>query len=91
MELAEDTLFRTDVDLPANLVEGAYLTRFFLLRDRQVVAMRETFVDVRKVGLERWLYELARGQPAAYGVLALAIAALAGLAASTAFRLMKNG
>jgi hypothetical protein len=46
---------------------------------------------VRKVGLERWLYELARGQPAAYGVLALAIAALAGWAASTAFRLMKNG
>ncbi|MEI2807681.1 TIGR02186 family protein [Albidovulum sp.] len=91
VELAEDTLFRTDVDLPANLVEGAYLTRFFLLRDRQVVAMRETFVDVRKVGLERWLYELARGQPAAYGVLALAIAALAGWAASTAFRLMKNG
>lgn len=91
VELAEGTLFRTDVDLPANLVEGAYRTRFFLLRDRQVVAMRETLIDVRKVGLERWLFELSRGQPAAYGVLALAIAALAGWAASTAFRLLKNG
>lgn len=91
VELAEDTLFRTDVDLPANLVEGAYRTRFFLLRDRKVVAMRETDIDVRKVGLERWLYELAYGQPAAYGILALALAALAGWAASSAFRLLKNG
>ena len=91
VELAEDTLFRTDVDLPANLVEGTYRTRFFLMRDRQVVAMRETEIDVRKVGLERWLYELAQRQPAAYGILALFIAALAGWAASTAFRLLKNG
>ena len=90
VELAEDTLFRTDVDLPANLVEGDYLTRFFLLRDRQIVASGETVIDVRMVGLERWLFELARGQPAVYGVLALAIAVLAGWAASAAFRLLKN-
>lgn len=91
VDLAEETLFRTDVDLPANLVEGAYRTRFFLLRDRQVVAMQDTVIDVRKVGMERWLYDLSRGQPAVYGVLALVIAAFAGWAASTAFRLIKNG
>lgn len=91
VQLAENTLFRTDVDLPANLVEGDYRTRFFLLRDRQVVAMTETAIYVRKVGLERWLYDLAQRQPAVYGVLALAIAALAGWAASTAFRLLRNG
>ena len=91
VQLAENTLFRTDVDLPANLVEGDYRTRFFLLRDRQVVAMTETAIYVRKVGLERWLYDLAQRQPAVSGVLALAIAALAGWAASTAFRLLRNG
>lgn len=91
VELAQNTLFRTDVDLPANLVEGDYRTRFFLLRDRRVVAMTETAIYVRKVGLERWLFDLAQRQPAAYGLLALAIAALAGWAASTAFRLLRNG
>lgn len=91
VELAEDTLFRTDVDLPANLVEGDYRTRFFLLRDRAVVAMGESVIPVRKVGLERWLYDLAQRQPAAYGVLALALAALAGWAASVAFRMLRNG
>lgn len=91
VELAEDTLFRTDVDLPANLVEGDYRTRFFLLRDLQVIATGESVIYVRKVGLERWLFDLSQRQPAAYGVLALAIAALAGWAASTAFRLLRNG
>lgn len=90
VDLTRDTLFRTDVDLPANLVEGDYRTRFFLLRDRRVVAMGESAIYVRKVGLERWLYDLAQQQPAAYGVLALALAALAGWGASAAFRLLKN-
>ena len=91
VDLREETLFSTEIDLPANLVEGEYRTRIFLLRDLGVVAWHETVIDVRKVGLERWLYELATGQPALYGSLALFLAALAGWAASTAFRLLKNG
>jgi uncharacterized protein (TIGR02186 family) len=89
--LEEDTLFRTDVDLPANLVEGNYRTRIFLVRDKKVVATNEALIDVRKVGLERWLFELAHNWPAAYGVLALFLAGLAGWLASTAFRLLRNG
>ena len=33
MELTDDTLFRADVMLPANLTEGDYKVRMFLLRD----------------------------------------------------------
>ena len=91
VKLEQDTLFSTGVDLPANLVEGFYRTRIFLLRDKKVIASHEALIDVRKVGLERWLYELAKNQPALYGALALVIAALAGWLASTAFRLLKNG
>jgi uncharacterized protein (TIGR02186 family) len=89
-QLAEDTLFRTDVDLPANLIEGAYKTRIFLLRNKQVVNLREEIIDVRKVGLERWLFTLAHKQPAAYGLLSLIIAVVAGWAASAAFRFLRN-
>lgn len=65
VSLEENTLFRTDVDLPANLVEGNYRTRIFLVRDKHVIASHDAVIDVRKVGLERWLYELAVGEPAA--------------------------
>jgi uncharacterized protein (TIGR02186 family) len=90
VELAEETLFRADVDLPANLTEGEYTTRIFLLRDRRVIDMRTDTISVRKVGLERWLFTLSREEPFAYGVLSLVLAVLAGWAASTAFRFVRG-
>jgi len=90
VQLIEQTLFRTNVDLPANLIEGNYKTRMFLLRDKKVVALREQMIYVRKVGLERWLFRLAHRQPAAYGILALALAAFAGWAASAAFQVIRR-
>lgn len=90
VELTEDTLFRTDVELPANLIEGEYKVRIFLLRDQKVVAHQERVVRVRKVGLERFIFNLAHDQPLIYGLVSLVLAALAGWGASTAFRLMRN-
>jgi hypothetical protein len=37
VDLAEATLFRTSVALPANLTEGNYTVRFFLTRDGAVI------------------------------------------------------
>ncbi|MCY1126195.1 TIGR02186 family protein [Frigidibacter sp. RF13] len=90
VRLTDQTLFRADFDLPANLVEGNYKTRIFLLRDKRVVNLYEKTIFVRKVGLERWLFNLSRQQPAAYGLLALVIAALAGWGASAGFRLLRR-
>lgn len=90
VDLKADTLFRTTIDLPANLVEGAYKTRIFLLRDKALVARHDTVIDVRKVGLERWLFDLAQEQPVIYAVLALIIAAVSGWLASAAFRLLRS-
>ena len=49
VELTEDTLFRTDVELPANLIEGEYKVRIFLLRDQKVVAHQERVVGIHLV------------------------------------------
>jgi len=87
VSLTEDTLFRTDIDLPANLVEGDYKVRMFLTREGAVVAMAERALDVRKVGLERWLFTLSQNQPVIYGALSLILAVAAGWAASAVFRL----
>lgn len=85
----EQTLFRTSVQLPAALTEGAYATRIFLTRGGDVISVYETSIDVQKVGMERWLFELSRQQPLIYGLMSLAIAIGAGWAASAAFRLFR--
>jgi uncharacterized protein (TIGR02186 family) len=82
----EETLFRAQFALPANLIEGNYDTRIFLTRDGMVVDSYETRIDVRKVGLERWLFNLAQEHRLGYAALSLALAILAGWAASAAFQ-----
>ncbi|MBA3908347.1 MAG: hypothetical protein C0524_00385 [Rhodobacter sp.] len=89
VELTEDTLFRADVVLPANLTEGEYKVRLFLLRDKRVVAKQERLIGVRKEGLERFIFNLAQERPLIYGLISLALAALAGWGASAAFRLIR--
>jgi len=88
--LDQQTLFRTAIRLPANLTQGDYNTRIFLLRDGKLVSTYETSIDVRKVGLERWLYSLSRQQPILYGLMSLAIAIAAGWGASAVFRLIRT-
>lgn len=91
VEVSQSTLFNTSITMPANLTEGAYPTRIFLTRGGKVISQYETEIDVRKVGLERWLYVLSRQQPLLYGLLSLAIAIVAGWGASTAFRMLRSG
>ena len=88
VSLEENTLFHTTMSLPANLTEGDYKTRIFLTRDGQVVDQFDVVIPVYKVGIERWLYNLAQHYSAAYGILSLLIAVLAGWAASAAFGIL---
>ena len=89
VELTDQTLFRADVVLPANLTEGEYKVRLFLLRDKTVIARQERMIGVRKVGLERFIFNLAQERPLIYGLLSIALAAVAGWGASALFRLLR--
>jgi len=86
----QQTLFRTAIEMPADLTEGDYTARIFLTRGGEVVSQYETSIDVRKVGLERFLFVMSREQPFWYGIMSLAIAIAAGWGASAAFRLLRN-
>lgn len=90
VSIDEQTLFRTDIDMPANLTAGDYSIRVLLTRDGTVVSDYETTIDVHKVGLERWLFSLSREQPLMYGLMSLAIAIAAGWGASAVFRLVRT-
>lgn len=86
----QQTLFRTRIQLPAALVEGDYVARIFLTRGGDVISSYETTIDVNKVGMERWLFDLSRQQPFVYGLMSIAIAIAAGWGASAAFSLLRN-
>jgi len=88
--LDQQTLFRTAIKMPSDLTEGDYTTRIYLTRDAKIISTYETSIDVRKVGLERWLFTLSRQQPMLYGLMSLAIAIAAGWGASAAFRLARR-
>ena len=90
VDLDEDTLFRTAITLPANLTEGSYEARIFLTRDGKVIDEHVTIIPVQKVGLERWLYNLAQDQSVIYGLMSLAIAIAAGWGASAVFTLLRR-
>ncbi|WP_395004000.1 TIGR02186 family protein [Cypionkella sp.] len=90
VQLLQETLFRADVELPANLSDGNYKVRLFILRGGEVIDHQDRYIGVRKAGIERDLFNLAHEQPLLYGVISLLLAAVAGWAASAGFRYMRR-
>ena len=86
----QQTLFRTSIEMPSNLTEGRYDTRILLTRNGVVISTLNTEIDVRKVGLERFLFSLSREQPLVYGLLSLAIAIFTGWGASGLFSALRR-
>jgi len=87
----QQTLFRTSIAMPSNLTEGVYSTRIFLTRGGEVISIYTTTIDVRKVGLELWLFNLSRENAFWYGIMSLAIAIAAGWGASAVFQVLRRG
>lgn len=90
VKLTEDTLFTTEVALPANLIEGDYTATIYLVRNQQVISASSQVIVVRKAGLERFLYTMAQEQALLYGIMSLLVALLAGWGASEIFRLLRR-
>ncbi|MCF6273227.1 MAG: TIGR02186 family protein [Rhodobacteraceae bacterium] len=90
INLTEDTLFEADIRLPANLVEGDYTARVYLVRDKNIVADASVGIVVRKAGLEAWLYNLSRENALLYGLLSILVALAAGYGASEIFRRLRR-
>ncbi|MBU2961732.1 TIGR02186 family protein [Citreicella sp. C3M06] len=90
VEFREATLFDVAIRMPATIVEGTYTIRVLLTRSGKVLSQHASSIEVRKVGLERWLFNLSRQQPALYGLLSIVIAIAAGWGASAAFRALRS-
>jgi uncharacterized protein (TIGR02186 family) len=81
-----DRLFRVDLPFPANVPTGSYLVEVLLIRDGQIASAQTTPLIVSKTGIGADIFEFAHRHAAAYGIICIVIALLAGWAAHLAFR-----
>lgn len=79
------SLFRATIKMPAQVLEGTYTAQIYLFRAGQLLSWDKSLLEVKKVGLERYLYTLALDQPWTYGILAVAVAVACGLLGWTLF------
>lgn len=79
-------LFRTTVFFPANVPTGSYQVEVYLLREGRVVSAQTTPLIISKVGIEAELFDFAYDHAALYGLVAIAIALVAGWLAHSLFR-----
>lgn len=86
VRMVDGRLFRTNVLFPANVPTGAYSVETHLVRDGEIVNIETTPLTVRKVGLGASIYGFAHRRSALYGVVAVAVAMLAGWIAGVLFR-----
>jgi uncharacterized protein (TIGR02186 family) len=82
----DDTLFRTNILIPAHAPIGIYWAHFYLFRDGQLISTRSRALTISKVGFERAVFDFAHHQPAAYGLIAVLLAVFSGWLAATMFR-----
>jgi len=86
MFLSENGLFRASIPLPTAVPVGPYEVEVFLFRDGAILAREALGFDVRKVGFEQFVYDLAHSYPLFYGIGAVILAIFTGWAAGVVFR-----
>jgi uncharacterized protein (TIGR02186 family) len=79
------SLFRSSIELPANMPVGPLDTRVYLFREGKLLGNYNSRIMLEREGAERWLHGFAMEQPFFYGVFVVAIALSAGLLASAFF------
>ena len=80
------SLFRTDINFPANVPVGDYRVLVRLFHEGVEVDRSITVLTVGKRGLEQWIYQFAHNQSLLYGLASVLLAVFFGWFASVIFR-----
>jgi len=81
-----DKLFRASLDFPATVPVGTYSIQVFLVRKGDIVAAQTTPLIISQTGLEADINDFAQNRSLLYGLVAVALAAMAGWGATFLFR-----
>jgi len=86
IEQISPSLFRASVSLPPNVPIGFHTVKAHLFKDgKKLDEVSHTF-EIRKVGFEEWIYNLAHQQSLLYGILCVLLAIFTGWFANVIFR-----
>jgi len=83
--------FRTSFAWPSNAPAGPYTVTVYEVKDGKLVRQASRQLTVERVGLARWLADMAQNHGAAYGLLAIATALSAGLVVGFVFKGASKG
>ena len=86
VEFIDERLFRTTIDLPAHVPTGDYVVEAMLMVGGEVLSTRSDAFSIEKAGFSADISTFARVDEALYGVIAIALALVAGWLGSFAFR-----
>lgn len=86
IKIIRGRLFRSTIPFPVNVPIGTYQVTVHLFKNGKLVSSEKTPLTVQKVGLEAQIYNFAHDHAAWYGVIAIAIALMAGWLAGVIFR-----
>ena len=86
VEFIDERLFRTTIDLPAHVPTGDYRVEAMLIADGEILSARSAALSIEKAGFSADISAFARADEALYGVIAIALALVAGWLGSFAFR-----
>jgi uncharacterized protein (TIGR02186 family) len=86
IKITRGRLFRSTIPFPVNVPIGTYEVTVHLFKHGRLVSSEETPLTVQKVGLEAKIYDFAHDHAAWYGLIAIAIALVAGWLAGVIFR-----
>ena len=86
VEFIDERLFRTTIELPANVPTGDYLVEALLIVDGEVLSTRTATLHIGKAGFSADVFAFAQENEALYGIVAIALALVAGWLGSFAFR-----
>ena len=86
VEFIDERLFRATIDLPAHVPTGEYLVEGMLIVDGDVLSTRSAVLNIEKAGFSADISAFARSDDALYGIIAIALALVAGWLGSFAFR-----
>lgn len=79
-------LFRTRVDLPANVPPGTYAVELLQFVDGELAASQRNELRVTKIGLEAQLSDMAVHRAPLYGLISVTLGIAAGWVAAAVFR-----
>lgn len=79
-------LFRSSIDLPPSILVGTLVARVYLFSDQELMASFTSNIRMERQGMMLYMHRLAFTHQLWYGILAVILAAAAGLGASMVFR-----